>query len=81
MSNSPWIKFKDQKPPDGENVLIYLAEPRHKSRFAVYKSVKISNGYMVIIDGLFEWDFSTEILCWRYMNDLEEEIPLEFTGD
>lgn len=77
--NSPWISVKDAPMPDGESVLVYLAEPRHGTRFTIYSSRKISNGYMAIVGGLFDFDFGIEILAWRRLEDIEMEIPIGIT--
>lgn len=78
MNNSPWVSIKDAPIPDGESVLLYLSKDYIGSRFVVATSIKTSNGYMVSIGGLFEWDFEIEtILVWRRLEDLKKELPLD----
>lgn len=81
MSNSPWHDFKTDPPPDGSTVLCYLAKPKFQSRYVVRESCKISNGYMVIIGGLIGFDWSEEILCWKYLDEDDPSIPLEYKDD
>lgn len=77
MTNSPWVRIKDSPIPDGENVLLYLSEEYCSSKFVVASSMKISNGYLIAIGGLMEFDFDKEtILAWRRLEDLEKELPL-----
>lgn len=63
--------------PEDVDILLYLSKPYLGSRFVVSTSRKIINGHMRNIGGLFVFDFETEtILAWRYMNDLELELPM-----
>lgn len=78
MDNSNWIDASVEGPPDGKTVLAYIKGDRFGSSLVLIKSQKISNGYMAIIDGLFYFDFSNEILCWRHVDELENDIPLKF---
>jgi hypothetical protein len=76
MHNSKWTRLVDEPLPKGETVLCYLAEEHHGSRFAIHSSRKIMNGYMGVINGLFDFDFGIEILAWRRMNDLADDMPI-----
>lgn len=80
MSNSPWVLVTDEPVPEDRSVMLYLAEDRLGSRFAISKVNKISNGYMRVIDGLFDFDFDGKVLAWRDMESLERELPLSLTG-
>lgn len=78
MNNSGWVKFSDRKPPDGCDALVFLKEPSHGSRYKIWSSSKILNGYMVTIGDHFSFDFSGEILCWKLCSEITETVPLEF---
>lgn len=81
MGNSPWTLVKDAPIPDGEDVLVYLSEKRLGSKFAVHSSRRGMNCWIRTINGLFSWDFTTPIIAWRRMTDLENELPIEITED
>lgn len=77
MTNSPWKLVKDEPLPEGVDVLLYLSTPYLGSRFVVSTSQKISNGFMRNIGGLFHFDFDTDtIVAWRFLTDLERELPM-----
>lgn len=78
MNNSEWRDFATDPPPDGMNVLCYLKKPRHQSRYVVRESCKIANGFLVIIGGLFGFDSSDEILCWKELDEDDPSIPLKY---
>lgn len=81
VQNSPWTLVEDSPIPDGEDVLVYLAEKRLGSNFAIHSSRRGSNCWIRTINGLFSWDFTTPILAWRRMGDLENELPLTITEE
>lgn len=78
MSNHGWVNYDQQKPPDGESVLVLFDRPIHGTRYAVYSSVRISNGYMVVVNGLLLWDSPDRIVAWRNLDDISLTIPEEY---
>jgi len=81
MSNSPWTFVADAPIPDGEDVLVYLSEAHLGSRFAIHVSRRGGDCWIRTINGRFVWDFTTPILAWRRMADLEMEIPMVIEED
>ncbi len=79
MDDSGWTSFEDAKPPDGSQVLCFIEGTRHGSKFVVWSSRKIANGYLVTIGDLFHFDSSSKLLCWKPLSDIEASLPLQFT--
>ena len=78
MTNSSWIDFNEQKPPDGSSAIAYIKDEYFECRLAIYKSCKISSGYTVFIDGLIHFDFNGEILCWKPAEEIMSDIPIKY---
>lgn len=80
MSNHGWHDCDEEPIPDGEAVIVLFEVPVHGSRYAIHSSLKISNGYLRVINGIFRYDEPTKIVAWRRMTDLNDMIPMEILG-
>lgn len=78
IENHQWRDWKNDPPEPGQTVLVYLEKPHHESRIAIWYSTKTSDGYLNIINGLFSWDFSGNILCWHPLDEIEQMVPLRY---
>ncbi len=71
----PWSINLDLMPID-EPVLVFLAEDMHKSRIHSAIKMKISNGHLMIVGGLFEFD-APQILVWCPMVDTPNKSTIQ----
>jgi len=80
MDNSGWVNVLDEPIPEGKTVFVLFAEMDTISNTCVgiHASRKTANGYLNVINGRFDFDWSISIIAWHYMDDLEMSIPLKF---
>ena len=80
-TNSRWVDYATEKPPDGSSVLVWLEEEHIACKYAVLTSMEIANGYLETINGIFLFDLDIKILAWCYLDDMLEELPLKYRND
>lgn len=78
MNNGGWHNYETDPPPDGSTVLVWFDAEAIGTRFGLRSSFKISSGYLVAVNGHMEYNSPDTILAWRYLDDIEASIPLEF---